>query len=278
MGRGDNLKRDELPTMQQIRYLIELAKLGNERGCVALIAETCRVNHGSVSRYFKLCTEKGYLTKEYKFTNAGKTWLNSYIKLIKQLKNYLHRLGIADRETSDYIKKMIENLDYHILTSMLRIEQEMRSDFYTEKKSNSSKNFLRGILAYGNHEVYFMLYQQGKQADCDLSMANRGFKKPATLIHNKRGSWLELTICEMSAQSRINMFKLTGRLETLKYEQDGMLQLARIKEDKLRIPLDACNFRKKSGGELKGVISVMVTCSVGRVHMPESTALLVFWL
>lgn len=41
------------PSMLQIRYLTELAKIGKKRGSVALIADTCGVSHGPVSRFFK---------------------------------------------------------------------------------------------------------------------------------------------------------------------------------------------------------------------------------
>ena len=34
------------PSMLQIRYLTELAKIGKKRGSVALIADTCGVSHG----------------------------------------------------------------------------------------------------------------------------------------------------------------------------------------------------------------------------------------
>lgn len=71
---------------------------------------------------------------------------------------------------------------------------------------------------------------------------------------------------------------MTGHLESLKFEQDGMLHQAEIKNGVLRIPLDACRFRKRQGGEMSGSIPITVSCSVGRVHMPESTAVLMFWL
>ena len=41
------------PSMLQIRYLTELAKIGKKRGSVALIADTCGVSHGPVSRFLR---------------------------------------------------------------------------------------------------------------------------------------------------------------------------------------------------------------------------------
>ena len=49
----------------------ELEKTGKKRGSVAMIADTCGVSHGPVSRFFKECIGKGYLTEKYEFTTEG---------------------------------------------------------------------------------------------------------------------------------------------------------------------------------------------------------------
>lgn len=276
MAQGDNLKRDNLPTMQQIRYLVELEKLESKRGSVSLIAEICDVHHGSVSRYLKKCMENGILTENYKFTKEGRIWLHNYKSLIEELQGYFHNIGMAETDIELYVKKMIENLDYFVLSSMMQNEQKMQKNNSEKKRWQIPENFLKEVLEYGNHPVRFMLYRAGQQKG--VSMANRGFAQPALLKHNKRGSWIQLTVREMCANSRVNDMKMKGCLETLKYEMYGVFHEAEIKGGKLRIPLEACSFNKSNGGEMTGMIPVTVTCSVGRMHMPESTAILVFWL
>ena len=71
---------------------------------------------------------------------------------------------------------------------------------------------------------------------------------------------------------------MTGRLSSLKYEEQGQLFEAAIREGRVRIPLNACHFMKTRHGNVKGMIPITVTCSVGKAHMPESTALLMFWM
>ena len=85
-----------------------------------------------------------------------------------------------------------------------------------------------------------------------LLWADRGFRKPGVLRHSRRGSYLELKICEMTAVSRINGQLMAGHLETLKYEKDGMMQKAVMRDGKIRIPLEVCHLRKRQGGELRG--------------------------
>lgn len=278
MEKGECFRRKNRPTILQIRYLTELEKMGRRRGSVAMIAEICGVNHASVSRYLKACCENGLLTSDYEFTEMGRAWLNGYQKLLGELEVYLQNIGIAPKEIPGNLKDMIENVDYYTLHSMLRNNQKMRSIVSMEKKEGTTRNFLDEILSYGTWKVYFMIYQIGQREELGISMANRGFKKPAVLRHNKRVSLLELSMCEVTARSRINGETMTGHLETLKYESGGVLHLAQMKEGKLRIPLEACRFHRRRGGEVQGMIPITVTCDVGRTHMPESTAMLVFWL
>lgn len=280
MAQGENFKRDNLPTMQQIRYLMELERLDNKRGTVAMISEICGVHHGSVSRYLKISCENGLLTKDYEFTKAGRLWLGKYKKLVEDLEGYFQNIGLAGEEIPAAVKKMIENFDYHVLTSMVRTDQEIRRNYSAnkDKKKTPMKNFLSEVLKYGTEPVSFMLFRMDHQKGYRVSMANRGFERPAILRHNKRGSWIQLTLKEMSAESRMTGAMMTGHMESMKYEENGVLQQAEIRNGSLRIPLEACHFIRKPGGEVIAMIPVTVTCSVGRNHMPESTAILVFWL
>ena len=61
------------PSMLQIQYLMELEKVGKKRGSVTMIADICGVSHGPVSRFFKECMERGYLTEKYEFTDLQET-------------------------------------------------------------------------------------------------------------------------------------------------------------------------------------------------------------
>ena len=153
-----------------------------------------------------------------------------------------------------------------------------RSSHVREKRERLTEHFLREMLPEKIEcPVYFMLYRN-KEGKMALSMADHGFEKPAILKHNRRGSWLILKRKEMQGFSRINGEKMSGHVDTLKYDQEGTLIQAECRDDMIRIPLRAFQFHRRQGGEVRGVLSVTMTCSVGRSHMPESTAVLVFWM
>ena len=75
-----------------------------------------------------------------------------------------------------------------------------------------------------------------------LSMADQGFEKPATLKHNRRGSWLILKRKEMQGFRVLTEKKMSGHLDTLKYDQEGTLIQAECRDDMIRIPCEHSSF------------------------------------
>lgn len=282
MESGENLKRKNLPTVQQLQYLAELENLKAERGFVVLIAEKCGVTHGVVSRYLKSCIDNGYLTLDYQFTELGQLWLNDYRKLMEDLGEYLRFIGIPEHEIAENVRTLIENTELHTLKAMVRGYENMMVLKQTGKEKGVPDNLKEELHRYGECRVHFKIYRMnaadGKYGQSRFSMANQGFEKLALLGKDDSGEYLEFQIKEMSADSRVDGTRMTGRLEHLRYEEHGVLHTAVIHEGRLRISLDAFRLHRGQGGELIGMAPVTVTCSVGRVHMPESTALMMIWI
>lgn len=109
-------------------------------------------------------------------------------------------------------------------------------------------------------------------------IADRGFERMAKIVHNQEESYLELTVKEMHAMSRVDGRDMAGHLASLKYLSHGSLKMAEIKDGKVRIPLNVCTYEIYDHGIIWGNVSITVACSVGAAHMPESTARLIFIL
>ena len=123
-----------------------------------------------------------------------------------------------------------------------------------------------------------MLELNKKQGQGRDSMAMRGFEDIAEIVQEKGESYLELKLKEMAAHSRVSGEMMAGKLKTLKYEHNEVLEEARIENNIVKIPMEACRIHRWTGIGTMGIVPVTVTCSVGPVHMPESTALLYFWV
>lgn len=78
--------------------------------------------------------------------------------------------------------------------------------------------------------------------------------------------------------SRVNGEDMFGHPASLKYLHQEIFRYADIKNGKVRIPLDACYYQNFDNGMQRGNVMIIVTCSVGNAHMPESTARVVFKL
>lgn len=216
MEKGEHLKRQNRPTMLQLKYLQGLSRVEKKRGTQGSIAEYYNVNRSTVNRFFKNCIERGILTEALEFTVEG------------------------------------NELDQEIQNNLQKCER---------------------------HPVVFRLYRMNKKPGQSRdSMAMRGFEETAEIVQDKGESYLELKVKDMSAHSRVRGETMVGKLKTLKYEHDEVLETDDIVNNIVRIPMEACKIHKWTGVGTMGVVPVTVTCSVGLVHMPESTALLYFWV
>lgn len=278
MEKGEHLKRQSRPTMLQLKYLQGLSRVEKKRGAQGSIAEYYNVNRSTVNRFFKNCIERGILTEALEFTVEGQEWLDRYVRLYENLQKYLEEIGARPEEIEETIDVMVEDIDIHMLELMINAHAEKKS-VYKRKENELDQETQNNLQKCERHPVVFRLYRMNKKPGQSRdSMAMRGFEETAEIVQDKGESYLELKVKDMSAHSRVSGETMVGKLKTLKYEHDEVLETADIVNNIVRIPMEACKIHKWTGVGTMGVVPVTVTCSVGLVHMPESTALLYFWV
>ena len=278
MEKGEHLKRQNRPTMLQLQYLQRLSKVEKKRGAQGSIAEYYNVNRSTVNRFFKNCVERGILTEALEFTVEGQEWLDRYVRLYENLQKYLEEIGARPEEIEETIDVMVEDIDIHMLELMINAHAEKKS-VYKRKETELDQEIQNNLQKCERHPVVFRLYRMNKKPGQSRdSMAMRGFEETAEIVQDKGESYLELKVKDMSAHSRVSGETMVGKLKTLKYEHDEVLETVDIVNNIVRIPMEACKIHKWTGVGTMGVVPVTVTCSVGLVHMPESTALLYFWV
>ena len=278
MEKGEHLKRQNRPTMLQLKYLQGLSRVEKKRGAQGSIAEYYNVNRSTVNRFFKNCIERGILTEALEFTVEGQEWLDRYVRLYENLQKYLEEIGARPEEIEETIDVMVEDIDIHMLELMINAHAEKKS-VYKRKENELDQEIQNNLQKCERHPVVFRLYRMNKKPGQSRdSMAMRGFEETAEIVQDKGESYLELKVKDMSAHSRVSGETMVGKLKTLKYEHDEVLETVDIVNNIVRIPMEACKIHKWTGVGTMGVVPVTVTCSVGLVHMPESTALLHFWV
>lgn len=278
MEKGEHLKRQNRPTMLQLKYLQGLSRVEKKRGAQGSIAEYYNVNRSTVNRFFKNCIERGILTEALEFTVEGQEWLDRYVRLYENLQKYLEEIGARPEEIEETLDVMVEDIDIHMLELMINAHAEKKS-VYKRKENELDQEIQNNLQKCERHPVVFRLYRMNKKPGQSRdSMAMRGFEETAEIVQDKGESYLELKVKDMSAHSRVSGETMVGKLKTLKYEHDEVLETVDIVNNIVRIPMEACKIHKWTGVGTMGVVPVTVTCSVGLVHMPESTALLYFWV
>ena len=278
MEKGEHLKRQNRPTMLQLKYLQGLSRVEKKRGAQGSIAEYYNVNRSTVNRYFKSCIERGILTETLEFTVEGQEWLGRYVKLYENLQKYLEEIGARPEEIEETIDVMVEDIDIHMLELMINAHAEKKS-VYKRRENELDQEIQNNLQKCERHPVVFRLYRMNKKSgESRDSMAMRGFEETAEIVQNHGESYLELKLKEMTAHSRANGKVMAGRLKTLKYEHNEIFETAEIEDNRVRIPMEACRMHKWTGIGTMGSVPITVTCNVGEMHMPESTAMLIFWV
>ncbi|MDY3052554.1 MAG: hypothetical protein SOR89_05225 [Ndongobacter sp.] len=267
------------PTLLQIRYMEELDGLSKKYGVVSEVARRCQVNHAAVSRFLKKCREEGYLDSEYNLTKMGTLWLNKYVAIREGLFTCFLQMHLTEAEAWENVRMMIESMDLYALNLLLQRLNRTGQGPAAEPLEYRQDLNPSASLEHGNFSIDFRVFRfeckAGKRRS--LSMADQGFEKPGLLHSGVRSTYLELTLREIRAHSRLTGILLSGHLSSLKYMLGQQLVRAEIRNGKVRIPFEAVQFHMREESRFCGTIPITVTCSVGRVHMPESKALLIFW-
>ena len=220
----------------------------------------------------------------------GNACLTDLQKLLRDVKLYLKAMNIPEKEIPEKMRQLIENVDYDLLRNMIRNGRQTAEHIEKQDKSQedardsqhireSNAYFIEKILEKGKFQVGIAVHQMSRNSETRISMAHQGFEHLALIRNNTRRSWLELSHPgRVNRQSRIDGTRMWGHISSLKYEKQGQLYEAVIKDGHLRIPLSACHFFRGRMGNVKGTVHITVACNIGNAHMPESTAVLTFWM
>ena len=131
-------------------------------------------------------------------------------------------------------------------------------------------------LKDGSYYFPFIIYREQIKNHNNLSMANRGFENPCELIVKDHEGLVYLAVKTVSAESMSSGKKMEGRVNKMQYLYDGEFRDGGIDGRYVYFPVTALNFIAMGKGRdtlLHGSVCLKMQCSVGDMHMPESTAI-----
>lgn len=136
-------------------------------------------------------------------------------------------------------------------------------------------------LKDGSYYFPFIIYREQIKNHNNLSMANRGFENPCELIVKDCEGLVYLAVKTVSAESMSSGKKMEGRVNKMQYLYGGEFRDGGIDGRYVYFPVTALNFIAMGKGRdtlLHGSVCLKMQCSVGDMHMPESTAIFTMFI
>ena len=212
-----------------------------------------------------------------RLTQAGREQAAYYEKRTNIVLNHLlyEGLDLNDAEHDAYAwARFSSERGMEIIKSS---EQRYRAKYELRRQKEFGGEELCRHLAYGEYSFPFLIYRETVRGGTNLSMANEGFRHPCVLrVADGRGQ-IVLQPVDLSAKSPLTGRKMNGRVRKLTILQpDGVFMRAEENGESLAFSADVLHFLNIGEGMgqiLHGSVCIRMQCSVGTMHMPESTAI-----
>ncbi len=210
-------------------------------------------------------------------TPKGRLLAEKYANRMKLAQNHLTFEGVAKEEImKDALMLTLYCSDSFFETLQLLEETMRMKQFFAERKTFSGSEFCEQIKD-GNYTFPFIIYREKVKGHNNISMANDGFVHPCEVIIRENGGVILLKAIEMNENSKFNGVKMRGMVQHLKYYDGKEFVEAVVSGGFIQIPLNCFHFVNIGSDTmtrvLHGSICLKMRCSVGEIHMPESTAI-----
>lgn len=269
-------------TATKMKYLMTLVEQPDNKRTISNIALLYGVNKSTVSRVINEFIDSGILDKNYKLTIYGEKFINEYKSKYERLVMWLYKNGIDESIARNDAIEILERCSDSTIKLLGQAGEFCKAcEMFKEIKERMLINGsdLCDYLSEGEYKVPFVFQKDRKRSPEQVSMANEAFYHPSTMVIKKNASYLCLKLKSMKQKSILNKLELTGKMKSMKYEEYGRNKEVIISEEVAYLPVSAIKFVYiKADNILQGYIRLTLSCTVGNVHMPESTAFLIVYL
>ena len=279
-------------TERQEEYLLYLAARGERGSGITEVAQTFGVSKASASVACTAIERYGMIMKpehtSITLTSKGRDYIAEKLALAREVATCLtEKLGIPPVEAESEARKIVVTLQRETVDLMINSWKYPETMFHSSPdamglfkrvyESHVSKEQLRDpfeTLERGAYQVPFSVLKKGTR---ELSMGDRGFLKPAELVHEEQDKMFYFRASRFSYKP-MHRKLLDGLLERLWYQiGEAWYESKETEEGFFKIPEEAVRFYQDINGVV-GLIRIRARASVGLRKMPESEADLTFYL
>ncbi len=247
---------------------------------VMAISRELNEEHYTVTRAIKSLEEEGLIVRsgarQLELSAEGQQLAKQYSERMSITVNHLLYEGVDMASARhDAYYWALYNSDETM--AVIRAGEELcRVKYELSECGSFTGSTLSKMLGNGVYRFPFLVYREKAKNGDNISMANNGFEHPCVLSVRDGVGVLQLKVADMSARSGKTGIQMEGHVVKLSYYKDGRYVEAEFNRRTLCIPADVLNFRTVGEGIgqiLHGQVCLRMQCSVGPIHMPESTAI-----
>lgn len=264
----------------KMRVLMSLYKMNEESCNVTSLAKTLAVEKYSISRAMVSLEKEGLLDRKNlrrpKLTARGRQEAEKYSERMDIATNHLIYEGVTEIEAQRdamFLSMFCSEETFQVIKSM---EESYRIKHMLRDRKKFNGGILCSKLRDGKYQYPFIVYRKSLKDGSNISMANDGFQHPCSLYVKKGIGTVSIKAKGMSRSSQATGLKMTGKISSLKYFDGTRFCDAEKNGDLLSFPAEALEFINMGDDIsriLHGSLCMKMTCTVGPMHMPESTAI-----
>ncbi len=263
----------------KLRVLMQLLKGDEESHAVSKMSRILDVNKQRISRLLMDLEKEGIVDRSDLrkpcLTGEGRAQAMYYSERITTSLNHLLFEGVSiEKAEQDAYRWALYNTDETMeVIKSAAVWQNAKYKLRNKKKFSGSE--LCKTLGDGVYHFNFVIYREKIKNGSSLSMANDGFEHPGRLVVKNGCGKIYLRISVIEASSPVSCAPLTGKAVSVKYMENSEFINAELSNDIVSFPassLDFINIGENISQVLHGSVYLKIKCSIGAVHMPESTA------
>lgn len=277
---GDDIPMPDSLEILKLRVLLCFLHEDERDHTVMEIARTLRAEHYSVSRVIASLAKDGLVAKTHPrkpcLTEKGRLLAQRYAERIDITTSHLLYEGVsAESAAQDAYYWALYNTD-DTMEVIRSAEEKYRVKYELRDKKQFDGGTLCKKLKDGEYLFPFIIYRESAKSGGNISMANDGFEHPCTLSVRKGIGTLSVRAVDITANSAATGKNMRGHVDGLKYFDSGNYINADRSGYVHSIPASVLKFKNIGmgiGQILHGQVCIRMRCSVGVMHMPESTAI-----
>lgn len=264
----------------KMRILICFLRMSKENCTVTNLAKTLVCEKYAVSRAMIALEKEGLLDRTNPrhpiLTQSGAVIAGKYADRMDIATNYLIYEGVTEhkaREDAMYFTLYCSDETFDVIQG---IEEKYRIKHLFREHESFNGALLCKTLRDGCYQLPFIIYRETVKDGNHISMANEGFGHPCSLNVMNGNGIISLTARNVTGNSAANGKRMNGKISSLKYWNQKKYCEVERNGDIFSFPAEVLQFvtiGSDTSRVLHGSVCLKMTCSVGRIHMPESTAI-----